>query len=207
MQWLIENKQWVFSGFGVFILGIIINFIFNKYKNGVNLVNKSTVQTINNGHGNYQATGDIFINSPNSEKPKLKLDIETLGANRKSISSSFQIGGTGEKEFTWNYIFKIINESSFYAYNCRIESSDFDKFDKIDSLSNIGSIKPHETISKRGSIKINKAVSGHQLEKYTSQKFPSDIRPLCFNIIYENNEGTQFSITLNIDLEGKISYS
>ncbi len=207
MEWLIENREWVFSGFGVFILSIIINLIFNKYKNGVNSVNKSNIQTINNGHGNYQATGDIIINKPNSEKPRLKLEIESLGANYRSISSRFQIGGTGEKEFTWNYTFKIINESGFYAYKCRIESSDFKEFDNVDSLTNIGSIQPRETITKKSSIIIYKAVSGHQLTDFSNEKFPSDIRPLTFNIVYENSEGTQFTNTWNINKEGKISYT
>ena len=33
MDWIIENKEWVFSGIGVFVLGLIISLIARKGKN------------------------------------------------------------------------------------------------------------------------------------------------------------------------------
>jgi len=30
MDWIIDNKEWVFSGIGVFILGFLLNFLRKK---------------------------------------------------------------------------------------------------------------------------------------------------------------------------------
>ena len=30
MEWVIENKEWIFSGIGVFVIGLVVNFIFKK---------------------------------------------------------------------------------------------------------------------------------------------------------------------------------
>lgn len=32
MNWIIENKEWIFSGIGVFILGLIVTIITRKKK-------------------------------------------------------------------------------------------------------------------------------------------------------------------------------
>lgn len=55
MKWLIANKEWVFSGVGVFVLSIIIGIVF-KNKGSVKQVQKS-----GDNSSNYQAAGDIKI--------------------------------------------------------------------------------------------------------------------------------------------------
>lgn len=59
MQWIIDNKEWVFSGIGVFALSLIAAFIF-KGKG-------TTSQTQKSGKNskNYQAAGDINIGTRN----------------------------------------------------------------------------------------------------------------------------------------------
>lgn len=56
MEWLIENKDWVFSGIGVLILSTIGGFIFKKNhtkqnieagNNSVNIQNSSNVKVRN----------------------------------------------------------------------------------------------------------------------------------------------------------------
>jgi len=61
MQWIIDNKEWAFSGFGVFVLGLVVAF-FSKKKN-------STTQTQKSGNNstNYQASGDINIGEKNDK--------------------------------------------------------------------------------------------------------------------------------------------
>jgi len=46
MNWIIENKEWVFSGIGVFILSLIISFIF-KRRGKVNMTQKSGKGSVN----------------------------------------------------------------------------------------------------------------------------------------------------------------
>lgn len=55
MQWIIENKEWVFSGAGVFALSLLVALFF-KNRN-------STKQTQKSGKNstNYQSGGDINI--------------------------------------------------------------------------------------------------------------------------------------------------
>ena len=55
MQWLIENKDWVFSGIGVAVITIIFGFIF-KAKRTTNQSQQS-----GNESTNYQAANDINI--------------------------------------------------------------------------------------------------------------------------------------------------
>jgi hypothetical protein len=54
MEWFLNNKEWIFSGIGVFLLGLIINIVFRK---------KSIKQIQKSGKNskNYQAGGDINI--------------------------------------------------------------------------------------------------------------------------------------------------
>jgi plastocyanin domain-containing protein len=33
MEWILDNKEWIFSGIGVFIIGLIIAFFSRKKKN------------------------------------------------------------------------------------------------------------------------------------------------------------------------------
>jgi len=57
MQWIIENKEWIFSGVGIFILSIIARLFIKK--------KSSSKQTQKSGDNstNYQAGGDIRIGS------------------------------------------------------------------------------------------------------------------------------------------------
>lgn len=59
MQWLIDNKEWIFSGIGVFALSLIIGLIFRK-KNSINQHQKSGAHS-----RNYQAGGDMKIGKRN----------------------------------------------------------------------------------------------------------------------------------------------
>jgi hypothetical protein len=53
MEYLIDNKEWIFSGIGVLIVGAIINFFKKKddYKNQAS-INQG-------GHNNFQVNGDV----------------------------------------------------------------------------------------------------------------------------------------------------
>ncbi|EOW9174421.1 hypothetical protein [Vibrio cholerae] len=58
MTWLIENKEWVFSGIGVFIVSIIFAYFFKKY-NANNIR-----QSIKSGKSsnNIQTSGNVTVN-------------------------------------------------------------------------------------------------------------------------------------------------
>jgi hypothetical protein len=62
MQWLIDNKEWLFSGVGVFIFGVIISFFTRK-----NASNSQTQKSGDNSN-NYQASGDINIGVKNDKR-------------------------------------------------------------------------------------------------------------------------------------------
>jgi hypothetical protein len=61
MHWIIDNKEWVFSGIGVFLLSLIIGFFINKSRN---LKSRSVViqnQKSGKCSTNYQSGHDINI--------------------------------------------------------------------------------------------------------------------------------------------------
>ncbi len=47
MEWIIANKEWIFSGVGVFLIGLIINFFFNKNSDNESLGLTKIRATIN----------------------------------------------------------------------------------------------------------------------------------------------------------------
>jgi len=53
MEWIINNKEWIFSGIGVFIISLLLTKLFKK----------SHIQKQKSGKNstNYQASGDINI--------------------------------------------------------------------------------------------------------------------------------------------------
>lgn len=55
MEWIINNKEWIFSGIGLFIISLAINFFAKKKK-------AKQIQKGGKGSKNYQAGGDININ-------------------------------------------------------------------------------------------------------------------------------------------------
>lgn len=57
MEWIIENKEWIFSGIGIFILGIIINFFIKKNSRSFSQRQKS-----GDNSTNIQIGGNVEIN-------------------------------------------------------------------------------------------------------------------------------------------------
>lgn len=54
IDWIIENKEWVFSGIGVFVISIVLALMTKK--NG-----KKQIQKGGKNSKNYQSGGDITI--------------------------------------------------------------------------------------------------------------------------------------------------
>lgn len=61
MQWIIDNKEWLFSGAGVFILSLVITYYM---KSG-----SCTKQSQKSGKNsrNYQSSGDMNIEEKNDK--------------------------------------------------------------------------------------------------------------------------------------------
>ena len=59
MEWLTTNKEWVFSGIGVFALGLVIAWLRRSSKSSHQMSQKGGI-----GSKNYQAGKDIRINDP-----------------------------------------------------------------------------------------------------------------------------------------------
>lgn len=73
MEWIIDNKEWFFSGVGVFILGLIITFfswLFRKKQKSDDNISVSMKQKGGKNSKNYQSNGDMTINliSKNDDK-------------------------------------------------------------------------------------------------------------------------------------------
>lgn len=59
MQWMIDNKEWLFSGVGIFIITVGISIFTNK-KREIKQTQKS-----GSNSKNYQSVGDINIGNKN----------------------------------------------------------------------------------------------------------------------------------------------
>jgi len=55
MQWIIENKDWIFSGIGVFIISLVIGLFAKKYTSSKQIQKSGANST------NYQSGRDINI--------------------------------------------------------------------------------------------------------------------------------------------------
>lgn len=55
IDWIIENKEWIFSGIGVLVISLILNFLFRSR-------NAKQVQKGGKNSRNYQSSGNMTIN-------------------------------------------------------------------------------------------------------------------------------------------------
>lgn len=72
MNFIIDNKEWIFSGIGISIFGLAGSFLIFVFKKFILKNNKSdnSKQNIKSGKNstNIQVGGDIHINEKNNEK-------------------------------------------------------------------------------------------------------------------------------------------
>lgn len=66
VKWVIDNKEWVFSGVGVAIAGFIIGLILKKRVSGGENI-KMTQKSGRNSF-NYQSAGTMNINVPQKKE-------------------------------------------------------------------------------------------------------------------------------------------
>lgn len=62
MQWIIDNAQWVFSGIGVFVLGLFIAFLKRE-----NTATTKQKQKSGNNSINIQAGGNVEFNKKSDQ--------------------------------------------------------------------------------------------------------------------------------------------
>ncbi len=57
MNWILDNKEWVFSGIGVFVLGIVGSWLYRRSR--ASSINQT--QTSGTRSKNYQSAGDLSV--------------------------------------------------------------------------------------------------------------------------------------------------
>lgn len=89
MNFIIENKEWIFSGIGVFIIGLIYNFFFNKKKNdeSFGLTNiKATINPEINAEIKPEIKNEIKItNNINSENKQENLAPKSASSTKDEL--------------------------------------------------------------------------------------------------------------------------
>jgi len=71
MEWIVNNKEWVFSGIGVFILSIIFSLILSKKKNSKE--NSTNIDNRSNNTNKIANTNNVLISIPNEQKKDTKI--------------------------------------------------------------------------------------------------------------------------------------
>lgn len=61
MEWIVNNKEWLFSGIGVVLISTILGFVFLK-KGGI-----SQTQKVGKNSTSYQSARDIIIKGKDAE--------------------------------------------------------------------------------------------------------------------------------------------
>ena len=70
MQWIMVNKEWVFSGIGVLLVSVLVTIVLNyrrKPKKNRKILTNHQIQKSGKNSNNYQAQGDINIGSNNDK--------------------------------------------------------------------------------------------------------------------------------------------
>jgi hypothetical protein len=75
MQWIINNKEWIFSGIGAVIVAAIIQYFWTKSKNKKVIANDSSINqsmgtNITSGEGNVKFEKNKQEVNVNPNKPK-----------------------------------------------------------------------------------------------------------------------------------------
>ena len=98
MDWIIENKEWIFSGIGVFVFGIIGTFIFRRMK-----ASKITqTQSSGTNSNNYQSAGDINVNigDDNSVFDKDQKQNQSAGDDSTNMQAASIVINQGAVSYT-----------------------------------------------------------------------------------------------------------
>ncbi len=81
MQWIIDNKEWIFSGIGVTLAVFFFNFVIKKKKNPINNIIKNTSESQNTN----KISNKIIIN----QNEQIKQDIKKLDLTKDSLQVLF----------------------------------------------------------------------------------------------------------------------
>ena len=60
MEWFMENMKWIFSGIGIFVIGLFINVLKRKKSKNISQKQKSGNNSIN-----IQISGNVEVNKKN----------------------------------------------------------------------------------------------------------------------------------------------
>lgn len=93
MNWVVENKEWLFSGIGIFVIGLIINhFSKSKTNEKTELIDiKTNISPVNNNNNNNNNTNNINLNIASIENNIDKVNnAEKNSINRDALIDSLK---------------------------------------------------------------------------------------------------------------------
>lgn len=68
IQWIIDNKDWVFSGIGVTVVTIFLSLFLKHKRKDVTKIDN--IQIGGSNSTNYQSKGDMYFGESNDKKRK-----------------------------------------------------------------------------------------------------------------------------------------
>lgn len=138
MEWLRENKEWLFSGVGIAIIGLVVNLIKNKKS-------KKTIEQ-KAGNGSIQvinSNGNVVINN-NTNTEILEEIKKKLDNSSKQFSNKNNISEDDLKN--WDELFKIFYSSGlikklttfYFSTSYKIGYFEYEDLNGADYLQIIG---------------------------------------------------------------------
>lgn len=118
MEWIVENKEWIFSGVGIFFITLLLSIFFKNRSNPTPNTNSSNTNSNSNSNSN-----NIIINNNNNNSE----ENEPLKKNEKTLN----IQGLKEKTnilFIDDNDFPIVNNLQNSGWNASLihDVSDID---------------------------------------------------------------------------------
>ncbi|MCE4937516.1 hypothetical protein, partial [Aliivibrio fischeri] len=68
IQWIIDNKEWIFSGVGISAIALIFSLCIKRKKKETTII--ENVQIGGENSTNYQSKGDMYFGGENVQKRK-----------------------------------------------------------------------------------------------------------------------------------------
>lgn len=93
----------------------------------------------------------------------------------------------------WNFNFVVFNNSSYPAFNIKIESIGTDSFSQLDTLPNINNLPPLKNIDLKA--KVNDSTEGDYLvaDNIMKSKLPDKFKKLKLKLTYSDEESNVYS--------------
>ena len=209
MDWIYDNRNWLFEGAGVALIGVLFTFVYKLFispgKDNTSK-QKNESQKIKNGDSNIQiqrTRGNVTINQSTSnqkKRPVWEIQFNYTGAGQSSRGY-----GSKNSEYVavpdivyvfdvhWEYDLVIWNNSGQTAYN--VEMSFFNEDNLINiypPINKLQPIPPNSKIHTRATLNLLLECKSHEASIITEETYPNEVKNMNIDLKYTDEDRVEF---------------